>query len=185
MLIGAAPVLVIVDTTLSAAAGCDLLNQPQQYALGQTMRGWGKQIGAAATLSVSHTNQASSGAGIPLHDRLDYLSRSGGNGFPGALRHMGGLTKLRDEDVPGIKPRDDATLFAFGFSKHNESPPADWTHYSPAIFSQRSGRVDLVADGKEVAERLKTMGKGRQTGEQARRHRAAKDGHGVNDYDDF
>lgn len=187
MLIGAAPALVIVDTTISAAAGCDLQNQPQQYALGLTMRAWGKQTGAAATCSVSHTNQASSGAAVPLHDRLDYLSRSGGNGFPGALRHMGGVTKLREGEVPGIEPRDDATLFAVGFSKHNESPPTDWTHYSPAIFSQRSGRIELVADGKEVAERLKTTDKGRQAGQQANKYRAAKDGHGhgVNDYDDF
>ncbi|MGC8733405.1 MAG: AAA family ATPase [Halothiobacillaceae bacterium] len=150
----AALAMVIIDTISSAAQGSDLLDQPQQYSLGQTVRRWAREVGPQITISVSHTNQASSAAGTAMHERLDYLSRAGGNGFPGALRHLGGLTRLRKGEVPGIDPEDDRTLFAFGFSKHNESPPTDWTHHSPAIFSQRFGRVELVADGKEVAQRL-------------------------------
>lgn len=153
-LCGVKAALVVVDTILSAAAGCDLLDQPQQYALGQTIRAWSRQTGVPMTLSVSHTNQSSSGALTQLHDRLDYLSRAGGNGFPGALRHLGGLTKLRTGEVPGIDTETDRTLFAFGFSKHNESPPTAWTHHTPAIFSQRSGRVELVMSGEEVGQRL-------------------------------
>jgi RecA-family ATPase len=153
-LTGAAPVLVIIDTILSAAQGCDLLDQPQQYALGQYIRSWSKQIGEPVVISASHTNQASGGATIKLHERLDYLSRAGGNGFPGALRHLGGLTKIRPEEsqMLGLST-DDRTMFAFGFSKHNESPPTDWTHYAPAIFSQKGGKIELVMEGQEV-ERL-------------------------------
>lgn len=148
------PAMIIIDTILSTAQGCDLLDQPQQYALGQTIRAWARETGAAVTLTVSHTNQASSGALVTLHDRLDYLSRAGGNGLPGALRHLGGLTKVRPSEVPGIEPQADRSMFAFGFSKHNESPPTDWTHHAPAIFSQRNGRVELVMDGEEVGQRL-------------------------------
>lgn len=149
-LTAARPAAVIIDTVLSAAAGCDLLDQPQQYALGQTIRAWGREVGGPAVLTVSHTNQASGGSGVALRDRLDYMSRAGGNGFPGALRHLGGVTKIRHGEVPGVEPATDRTLFAFGFSKHNESPPTAWTHYSPAIFSQKSGRIDLVMSGDQV-----------------------------------
>ncbi|CQR44399.1 conserved hypothetical protein [Thiomonas sp. CB3] len=151
---GVKAAMVILDTILSSAQGCDLLNQPQQYALGQLIRGWARETGIPITLTISHTNQASGGAMVPLHDRLDYLSRAGGNGFPGALRHLGALTKLRQGEVPGVEPQHDRTMFAFGFSKHNESRPTDWTHHAPAIFSQRNGKVELVMDGEEVARRL-------------------------------
>jgi len=148
--------MVVVDTIASAASGSDLLDQPQQYALGQTIRRWAKQIGTQITVTVSHTNQSSSAAGTRLHERLDYLSRAGGNGFPGSLRHLGGLTRLRQGEVPGLELSGDRTMFAFGFSKHNESPPAKWTHHAPAIFSQRSGRVEMVLDGEEVAQRFES-----------------------------
>jgi hypothetical protein len=151
-LVNARPVLVIIDTVLSAAQGCDLLDPAQQYALGQTIRRWSKLVDPALTLTISHTNQASSNA--DLKDRLDYLSRAGGNGFPGSLRTLAGLTRVRDGEVPGFDPADDETLFAFGLSKHNESPRPDWTHHAPAIFSQRSGRLELVADGVEVRKRI-------------------------------
>jgi hypothetical protein len=151
-LMGANITMVVLDTIASAAQGSDLLDQPQQYQLGQTIRRWSRDVGLQVCITVSHTNQAS--ASVGLHDRLDYLSRAGGNGFPGALRHLGGLTKLRKHEVPGVQPETDRTLFAFGFSKHNESPQPDWTNHCPAVFSQRSGRVELVLDGREVAQLL-------------------------------
>ena len=144
-------------TILSAAQGCDLLDGPQQYALGQAIRRWAKVTCAAVTITVSHTNQASALQG--LSDRLDYLSRAGGNGYPGSLRHLAGLTRLRKDEVPGLDPAQDRTLFAVGVSKHNESPPTRWAHYAPAIFSQACGRLELVMDGAEVAERLARGGR--------------------------
>lgn len=152
-LLGARPALVILDTILSCASGSNLLDPPQQYDLGMMVIKWTRLIGAGLTVSVSHTNQASSSAA--LHDRLDYLSRAGGNGYPGAIRHIAGMTKLRRGEVPGFDPTQDGAMFAVGFSKHNETPPTDWTHYKPAIFTQcQAGKLALLADGQEVAERL-------------------------------
>lgn len=163
--------LVILDTIMSAAAGSDLLDQPQQYQLGQTIRRWTREVGAGMVVTVSHTNQASTSAG--LSDRLDYLSRAGGNGLPGALRHLAGMTKLRKGEVPGF-PVQDETMFAIGFSKSNESPRPDWTNHKPAIFTQgKSGKLALLADSEEVAERL-AGGAGDDQGREASKKRSAK-----------
>ncbi|MDA8254115.1 MAG: AAA family ATPase [Betaproteobacteria bacterium] len=151
-LVAQRPALIVLDTIISVAQGCDLLDQPQQYALGQTVRRWTKSIGSTS-IGASHTNQAS--ASGELRDRLDYISRAGGNGFPGALRHIAGVTKLRGGEIEGLDPALDGTLFAVGVSKHNESPPTSWTHHTPAIFSQRAGRVEMVMDSQEVRERLR------------------------------
>ena len=181
-LTSARPSLVILDTIMSSAAGSNLLDQPQQYALGQTIRKWTKGAGAAAMITVSHTNQASSTAA--LADRLDYLSRAGGNGFPGALRHIAGMTKLRKGEVPGFDPAKDVGLFAIGFSKSNESPRPDWTNYTPAVFTQgKGGQLALLADSQEVAERLATddeqagaASEKRSSPPQANAYKAAKNG---------
>ncbi len=149
--------LVILDTILSAAQGADLLDQPQQYLLGQRIRQWAKGLGLGACITSSHTNQASASAA--LADRMDYLSRAGGNGFPGALRHIAGMTKLRPGEVPGFDPMADETLFAIGFSKSNESPRPVWTNYKPALFTQgKSGKLALLADSQEVADRIASRG---------------------------
>lgn len=169
---GARMALVILDTIMSAAAGSDLLDQPQQYQLGQTIRRWTKEVGARLTITASHTNQASASA--PLADRLDYLSRAGGNGLPGALRHIAGMTKLRKGEVPGFDPAQDETMFAIGFSKSNESPRPDWTNHKPAIFTQgKAGKLTLLADSQEVAARL-AGGAGDDQGREAGKKRSAK-----------
>lgn len=161
LLMSTRPVMVIIDTVLSGAGGCDLLDMPQQYALGASILSWSRAIGAALTATVSHTNQASGSLGFS--DRLDYTSRAGGNGFPGALRHIAGVTSvggsvadLSLKKACGIQSAD-MNFFLFGFSKYNESPPSAWTKSCPAIFSQPHGKLELVMPGEEVKERLRSF----------------------------
>ncbi len=150
--------VAILDTILSVAQGSDLLNQPQQYSLGKTIMGWTRLTGLDASITVSHTNQAS--AKESISSRLDYLSRAGGNGLPGAIRHIAGLTKLNPEidgklaAALGTYPQQDESLFAFGWSKYNEMPRPDWTNHSPSIFTQRSGQVELLFTGDEVRDAM-------------------------------
>ncbi|MDA8260730.1 MAG: AAA family ATPase [Betaproteobacteria bacterium] len=160
LLMSTRPVMIIIDTIMSAASGCDLLDQPQQYKLGTTILGWSKTVGCALTATVSHTNQASASLGFA--ERLDYTSRAGGNGLPAALRHIAGVTAvggsatdLALKKACGLESMD--TMFLFGFSKYNESPKPDWNKSSPAIFSQPYGKLELVMRGEEVKERLRSF----------------------------
>lgn len=150
------PALVIFDTTLAVAEGCNQLDNPQQYALSEFMQ---KRIVPAlhgsTVITISHTNQASSS--MKLTRRLHYESRAGGNGAPGAFRWMAGLTRIRDEedcaalgDVIDAKDVKRRSLFAFGASKYNEISPV-WTNESPAVFeTMEDGRIFMVASGEQV-----------------------------------
>jgi hypothetical protein len=150
------PALVIFDTTLAVAEGCNQLDNPQQYALSEFMQ---KRIVPAlhgsTVITISHTNQASSSMG--LSRRLHYEARAGGNGAPGAFRWMAGLTRIRNaEDCAALGDVIDAkdvkrrSFFAFGVSKHNEVRPA-WTSESPAVFEiMDDGRILMAASGEEV-----------------------------------
>jgi hypothetical protein len=152
----AKPVLIIIDTLASAAAGSDIINQPQQYDLGITLRQWAKMPGDPTVLTISHTNQASAIQEVPR--RLHYLSRAGGNGLPGALRWIAGVTRLRGGEmdmVPGghdYDPRDPVKrLIAFAVSKHNEMPLPTWTPERPAIFQMSpDGALALVPTTSEA-----------------------------------
>lgn len=137
------PVLILVDTLASAASGSDIIAQPQQYSLGITIRQWAKMLGDSTVLTISHTNQAS--ATQELANRLHYLSRAGGNGLPGALRWIAGVSRVHGGEmdlVPGghdYDPREpDKHFLAFAVSKHNEMPAPLWSPARPAIF-QMSG----------------------------------------------
>jgi hypothetical protein len=138
------PVLIIIDTLASAASGSDIINQPQQYSLGVTVRQWARMLGDPTVLTVSHTNQAS--AVQEVARRLHYLSRAGGNGLPGALRWIAGVTLLRGGErarVPeglDFDPDDPTKRYiAFGVSKNNEMPCPTWTPERPAIFQMNPG----------------------------------------------
>ncbi|MDA8260708.1 MAG: AAA family ATPase [Betaproteobacteria bacterium] len=160
LLLSTRPVMVIIDTIMSAAGGCDLLDQPQQYKLGATILAWSKAVGCALTATVSHTNQASASLGFA--ERLDYTSRAGGNGLPGALRQIAGVTALGSSasDLALKKAcglESSADLFLFGFSKFNEAPRPDWNKSSPAVFGQPCGKLELVMPGEEVKERLRSF----------------------------
>lgn len=162
------PALVIFDTTLAVAEGCNQLDNPQQYTLSEFMQ---KRIVpdlyGSTVITISHTNQASSS--MPLNRRLHYEARAGGNGAPGAFRWMAGLTRIRDaEDCTALGDVIDAkdvkrrSFFAFGVSKHNEVRPA-WTNESPAVFeTMEDGRILMVASGERVREAQETAARNKE-----------------------
>jgi archaellum biogenesis ATPase FlaH len=153
------PALIIIDTLISAATGANIIDQPQQYALGVTIRRWAKNLCDPTVLTISHTNQAS--AQQELAWRLHYLSRAGGNGLPGALRWAAGVSRISPSDALCAqlnlceKVRE-SRFIAFGVSKNNEMPRACWNNETPALFELKSdGGLLLVADGNEVAQKLR------------------------------
>lgn len=152
------PALVIFDTTLAIAEGCNQLDNPQQYSLSEFMqKRMVPALHGSTILTISHTNQASSS--MKLTRRLHYEARAGGNGAPGAFRWMAGLTRIRDEedcaalgDVVDAKDVKRRSFLAFGVSKHNEVSLA-WTNESPAVFEiMDDGRILMAASGERVRE---------------------------------
>lgn len=144
---------VVIDTIGSVAAGLVEVDNDQQRQLARHLR---RELAGMTSLSVSHTNQAS--AKDDLDWRLHYLSRAGGNGFPGAIRWAAGVSSLKPADAAALGQRvtqDEISatrLVAFGVSKHNEMPRPAWSNASPAIFEiAQSGEISLVADGSAVA----------------------------------
>ncbi|MHB9042540.1 AAA family ATPase [Acidithiobacillus sp.] len=155
-LIAIKPVLILIDTLASAASGSDIVDQPQQYALGTTLRQWAKTLGDPTVLTISHTNQTS--AIQEVARRLHYLSRAGGNGLPGALRWICGVSRLRGGEMDMVPsghdydPRDPVKRFlAFGVSKHNEMSLPLWTPERPAIFQMKpDGGLVMVPTTSEA-----------------------------------
>lgn len=172
------PALVIFDTTLAVAEGCNQLDNPQQYALSEFMQ---KRIVPAlhgsTVITISHTNQASSS--MELTRRLHYEARAGGNGAPGAFRWMAGLTRIRDaEDCEALGDVIDAkdvkrrSFFAFGVSKHNEVRPA-WTNESPAVFeTMADGKILMVASGERVKEAQEAAARNKEDSKEDRPKKA-------------
>lgn len=149
------PALILLDTTMAVAAGGDQIDNVAQYSLGKTVQRWARDLGGATVLGVSHTNQASAKESAAW--RLNYLSRAGGNGLPGALRWLAGVTRMRPDDdlAKSLGMEDEAgrkKLVALGVSKHNEIPTPAWNPLAPAIFEiRKDGSLLLVKDGREVA----------------------------------
>lgn len=159
------PVLVICDTTMAVAEGCNQMDNAQQYALSEffqrrVVRDLSSDGGHCTVITVSHTNQSSSSESLP--QRLHYQARAGGNGAPGAFRWMAGITGIRSEgdcvavgNTITLNNLERSRYFAFGVSKHNEVNP-DWTDTTPAIFEQtRDGKILLAATGEEVRKAQK------------------------------
>lgn len=172
--------LAIIDTIGSICAGLVEIDNDQQRQLARHLR---REFAGITTLCVSHTNQAS--AKDSLDWRLHYLSRAGGNGFPGAIRWAGGVSALKPDDAEFLGDRltrDDiasARLVAFGISKHNEMPRPTWNNASPAVFEIRQdGTLVLVADGDTVALHQRQARTTQKTMKKAARRKE-------DDYDDF
>lgn len=148
------PALILLDTTMAVAVGGDQIDNVAQYSLGKTIQRWARDLGGATVLGVSHTNQASAKESAAW--RLNYLSRAGGNGLPGALRWLAGMTRIRpDDDVAKLLGLEGESakkkLVAFAVSKHNEIPTPHWHPNAPAIFEiLQDGSLLLVRDGREV-----------------------------------
>lgn len=150
---------VVLDTIGSLCAGLKEIDNDQQRQLARHLR---DELHGLTYQTISHTNQAS--ARDELSWRLHYLSRAGGNGFPGAQRWAAGVSRLKVERVGNaILEKNEGEAFcisvadvrgkkliAFGVSKNNEAPPACWTNNHPAIFEIRpDGGLVLVRDGRE------------------------------------
>lgn len=157
--------LIVTDTGGSLCSGLKEIDNDQQRQLARYLRRelllaehMEKELASAGItgLNISHTNQSSTRD--ELDWRLHYLSRAGGNGFPGAIRWAAGVSSLRPEDAAKLGGRvtaDEITagrLFAFGVSKNNEMPRPTWNNNSPTVFEIRQdGGLALVADGEAVA----------------------------------
>lgn len=144
---------VVIDTIGSVCAGLVEIDNDQQRQLARHLRG---ELAGMTAICVSHTNQSS--AKETLDWRLHYLSRAGGNGFPGAIRWAAGVTSLKPDDVAVLGERvtrdeiTQARIVAFGISKHNEMPRPAWNNITPAIFEiKQDGQLVLLADGEAVA----------------------------------
>lgn len=149
MLIQSRPVLCIVDTITGAAdfgtGGGDPVNV--QYQLGKAIMRWCNDV-ESAVITVSHTNQSSVSGNTA--ERLSYLSRTGTNGYPGALRSLIGVTRLRDEETEALG-YGGRSIVAMGVSKFNEHPtPPIWTNKYPALFDYTKSGLLLVKDGREL-----------------------------------
>ena len=113
----------VIDTVGSLVAGLQEIDNDQQRQLALHIK---NQMTGITTITVSHTNQSSTKE--PLDWRLHYLSRAGGNGFPGRIRWAGGVTRVQESDAGKIGGRltsveiSEAKIVAFGISKHNEMP---------------------------------------------------------------
>ena len=149
------PALVVLDTHMAVTAGTNQLDNAQQYEFGIELRRWARMIGGPVVLTISHTNQFS--AGQALSWRLHYLARAGGNGLPGALRWVAGLSRLRPDDALakklGLEKRaEQAWLVALAVSKGNEMPRCRWSPDTPAIFEMLpNGSVVLLDTHKAAA----------------------------------
>ncbi|MDD5300024.1 MAG: AAA family ATPase [Gallionella sp.] len=150
---------MVMDTIGSLVAGLKEVDNDQQRQLARHLR---DELHGLTFQTISHTNQAS--ARDELSWRLHYLSRAGGNGFPGFGRWAAGVSRLQchrpinaaleknEGEAFGISGNDVKAkkLVAFGVSKNNEAPPAVWTHQHPAIFEiRRDGGLVLVVDGRD------------------------------------
>lgn len=144
---------VVFDTIGSLCAGLAEIDNDQQRQLARHLR---RELGCMSAVTVSHTNQAS--ARDELAWRLHYLSRAGGNGFPGAVRWAAGVSQLQEDDVERLGGRitreeiRGSRLVAFGVSKHNEMPRPACSNGSPVIFEIRpDGELVLLVDGDVLA----------------------------------
>lgn len=135
------PALIILDTASVVAWGESQVDNNEQHRLGQTWKKWRKGFGKdTVLLSVSHTNQAS--ASYDIERRLHYLSRAGGNGLPGALRWIAGVSRVtqgnaKEYHLPGNLLSENfvnRTMVAFGVSKHNEMGRPEWSNITPVLF---------------------------------------------------
>jgi len=141
---------VVLDTIGSLCAGLKEIDNDQQRQLARHVK---SELNGITTQTISHTNQAS--AKEALSWRLHYLSRAGGNGFPGAQRWAAGVSRLQEQDADVIGIHKDEInnkkLIAIGVSKNNEAPTSCWTNFTPAIFEiKQDGALLLVKDGREV-----------------------------------
>lgn len=163
------PVLTIGDTIGRIALGQNPIDIPQQQLLAMHLEEFQREIGGTV-LTVSHTNQASSKDDVA--QRLYFESRAGGNGIPGHLRWLMGITRLRPDEATerGLTATEAQALgrifLAAAVSKHNEMPAprvGGWTCYDPAIFEMsHEGTLALVESAPQKKQRAVAANKYRE-----------------------
>lgn len=173
------PGLIVLDTVgMLTARGSEIDNDQQRH-LALQLKRWASEL-KATVLTISHTNQSSTGDKLP--DRLNYISRAGGNGFPGQCRWHAGVSRVRESDLADLGHLfhhgevQERKLVAFGVSKHNEIRQPAWNRFSPAVFEIRpDGTVLLVVDGKQVAVAKRPEGEVQQDRRPAQDRRSGQD----------
>lgn len=167
---------VVFDTIGSLCSGLVEIDNDQQRQLARHLK---KEMGCMSGITVSHTNQAS--ARDELAWRLHYLSRAGGNGFPGAVRWAAGVSQLQEDDAERLGGRitreeiRGSRLSAFGVSKHNEMPRPGCNNGSPMVFEIKpDGELVLLVDG-EVLARHQRANPPRTRGRGGKGKKAGKD----------
>lgn len=144
--------MLFIDTIGSCCAGLVEIDNDQQRQLARHIR---RETAGMTAICISHTNQSSSKEA--LDRRLHYLSRAGGNGFPGAVRWAAGVSRLQVEDEKKLGGRvtlsdiESAKLVAFGVSKSNEMPQPAANNFTPMVFEiTKSGELRLIADASVI-----------------------------------
>lgn len=142
----------VFDTVGSLVAGLQEVDNDQQRQLARHIK---HETTGITVITVSHTNQSSTKEALDW--RLHYLSRAGGNGFPGAIRWAAGVTRLQESDAGKIGDRLSsaeiaaAKIVAFGISKHNEMPMPAASNFTPLLFEIKpNGELVLIADPAAV-----------------------------------
>jgi len=154
--------VIALDTIGSLVSGLREIDNDQQRQLARHIR---SETEGLTVISISHTNQAS--MKDDLSWRLHYLSRAGGNGYPGALRVAAGVSRLQEQDVKKINGRVSvdrvmkSKIIAFGFSKSNEMPTPVASNFTPMIFEiTKNGQLVLISsanDENQSAEKNPTV----------------------------
>jgi RecA-family ATPase len=138
------PVITVIDTISRVAMGNNPVDLTQQVMLAQAVERFQKAI-EGTVLTISHTNQASMNE--TLSNRLHYVSRSGGNGYPGWLRWLCGMTNLNVTEKERLGIDEYAKIVSMAVSKHNEMPQPmpRGNRFNPILFEiTRNGELLLI-----------------------------------------
>ncbi len=138
------PVVTVIDTISRVALGNNPVDLTQQVMLAQKVEQLQQAIGGTV-LTISHTNQSS--MNDVLSNRLHFLSRSGGNGYPGWLRWLMGMTNLSTVEKEKMGFDEFAKIIAVSVSKHNEipSPMPRGNRFNPILFEiTKTGELQMI-----------------------------------------
>lgn len=139
------PVLIIIDTISRAAKGNNVLDLLQQVELARQVDELQRSVGGTV-LTVSHTSQSSDTE--PLFRRLHFISRQGGNGYPGWLRYLLALTELREEEKTERRIDVRKQVIAMAVAKNSEMPRPRWgNRKNPILYELKpDGSIELIPE---------------------------------------
>lgn len=138
------PVVTVLDTISRVALGNNPVDLTQQVLLAQKVEELQQTIGGTV-LTISHTNQSS--MNDVLSNRLHFLSRSGGNGYPGWLRWLMGMTNLSTTEKAKLGIDEYKKIVAVAVAKTNEipQPMPRGNRFNPILFEiTKTGELQMV-----------------------------------------